>query len=841
MQGSWSKLDGGLAVVALGCGWLLGLSSPSSLAGAAAWSFAVFGVLYGLGAVVRRVTRADLGPGEVLTLGAVAWIAVTGPLIALGVASRGPLLVLAGVATAFAVYDIATRPLLPRRRPDAVRISLWALLALVLVVQLLGMVATRGNPFDDQVGYTALVRRLLDCGDLIEPFSFRRVSAYGGQTSLLALAALRGDVEATDLLDRGIFYAIAILVVIDLGKRRKLHPGALALVVVFVLGAWDMSINSAATWTGFCMFLAAYGFAARDDLSPRVSLALTFAACAGACTLRQNYLVPAGLFAALLLLQQVRIAAAGTSWRLALRDERRTILVTIGIAVAIVLPYMVAALISNGTFLYPLMTGTVSPDAPLRPLASTLGDELSFFLTTTLSAEPIRVWWVLAPLMVLARDPRTRRPWPLFLVSSVLGFVLLIHSFMLSDPGTLWRYAYGYMTPLAVAFVLEVSTRLPHGDTAEPPPQTLQLALVPSILVWLAVIAQLVAGRDLTAERIEISIQNVKAAVALGTNKSADGDLYRDMQAAIPAGGKVAVLIDDPYLLDFDRNEIFNLDLPGFASPAPGLPSYLGPERWRTYFLSLGIRYIAFVNTAYSTYLYRRNAWIDRMFAEGEIWRFMGARMIDTVDTFLALARSSTVLFDREGLVAIDLGTTAQPAPTTPDDPEPLRRDRFMRTLSETELGNKAWQLASRSNVVFKPDGLGPTELHMTEPMRGVHRIADVANLLTARGSSVPPYRWIADRTHVRLKGNGRHRLRIKAWADIDRLTTIPTLRLVVDGEDRGRVRATIDGTLELSSDVTCTGWCDAYLILSSLSEYWVPPEALRAAKLLELEWDKAP
>ncbi|MBA3540046.1 MAG: hypothetical protein H0T79_10490, partial [Deltaproteobacteria bacterium] len=304
------RLLAGVAVAAclVLVGGALGLISPRSLAGASGWSAVVLATLFGYGALGRRVLHVELGPGEQLAVGTIAWIAVTGVLLAVGVASRIPLLVLAAGGVGLAFHDLVTRARAAgdtgARWSPAVLV-LVALLGIYLLATIAGWVGSRGNPYDDHVAYTGLVKRVLDCGDLVEPFSFRRLSAYGGQTMLLALAGARGDVESIDLLDRGIFHAIAVLLVIDVIRRRKLNFAAGALIVFFMLSLWDLALNCASVWTGFTLFGAAYTFATREDMAPRTSLVLAFAACGAACTLRQNYLAPAGLFAALLLLGYV--------------------------------------------------------------------------------------------------------------------------------------------------------------------------------------------------------------------------------------------------------------------------------------------------------------------------------------------------------------------------------------------------------------------------------------------------------------------------------------------------------------------------------------------------------
>ena len=82
---------------------LLGLAAAAGLLwsfsalGSTAWALAVLGVLFGFGTLVQRAFRVELDLGELLGLGTVAWIFVTGLLLAVDAASRLPLLGLVGV------------------------------------------------------------------------------------------------------------------------------------------------------------------------------------------------------------------------------------------------------------------------------------------------------------------------------------------------------------------------------------------------------------------------------------------------------------------------------------------------------------------------------------------------------------------------------------------------------------------------------------------------------------------------------------------------------------------------------------------------------------------------
>jgi hypothetical protein len=834
----WNLAIAGALALATIAGGAVGLLYPRHLIGAASWSLVVVAALFGLGAAARRALGVALGPAEQIVVGTCAWIAASGALLALGLASRVPLLVLAGAGVLAALVDLRARAVAAgapaadaappgERFPYAVFLIL---LSIFLALNLLGTIGTRGNPADDQAAYTAFVRRVLDCGDLIEPFSFRRLSAYGGQTMLHALAALRGDVAAIDLLDRGIFQWIAVAAMLDLARRRRLPLGMTAVIVLVLVSLWDFHLNSGPMWAGFTCFFGAYALASREDLPVRARLVLALAALGAACTLRQNNLVPAGVFGLWLVAAHLREAARASSWRAAWAAERRTALLAVAAAAVVVVPYMIAAQRSSGTSLYPILPGTGNPAAPLRPAGGGLLEEASFFVSVIFAPEPIRVWWLLLPIMLLAKDARPLRPWRGFLISSGIGFVFLVHTFTLSDSWNMWRYAFGFITPLAMAFAIEAAA---PASEAAPRRAGFTLPAAATFLLWLALVVNLVETRQATARRFVSSLQDIRTGWVFGTEKR-DPRLrsYDDLQRAIPAGERIAVLLDDPWMLDYARHRIVNLDLPGFTAPAPGLPSFTTPAHWRAYLAAQGIRYVAFVRPDASTFLYRRASWRNRMYQEGELFQFMAAHMVDTLDALVALAGASTVLFDADGMVAIDLGPAAGPEPDR-GPPELARMDAFLRRISEEELGNQAWQLADRSNVVFKYEGDGPTGVIL--PTLEDHSRKGLWGMLA--GLDEPPHRWLLDRTRIRVLGTGREAVHARLWVRLERARGAPLVALTLGGKLLAEAYPDEAGKIAFDVPAPCTGWCDLYIDFSSTFDWWLTAEENGIAKLLEFTW----
>lgn len=848
------RLPLGLAIALGGlvlAGWGVGLSQPHTLIGSMGWSAASLSILFGLGLALRRGLGLRFWPGEVMLAGTTLWILAVGLLLPLGIASRTPLLVLGGLGSSWLLVELALSALAPppvtaeeaaARTPlEPLVLALLALLGAYLVFNVAGSMSNRGNPADDGVAYAGFMRRLLEAGNLEEPFSFRRLSAYGGQTALLALTALRGDYESLDILDRGLFQIISVLVLLDLIRRRRLHVVACALLIAFLLAQPEVRFNSAAHWTGIAVFLGVYGVATREDLSPRAMLIGVYALCGVACTLRQNFILPAGLFALFFSIQHVRAVAAeaGASggWRRAFVRERVALLWGLGAAGVLVLPYMVAAWQSNHTFLYPVLIGTGNPAAPLRPNGATFYDEIIFFIAIFLNSDPVRSWWILAPLLFMVRDLRPRRPLSAMLWASVVGLLYLTHSFMLSDAYNIWRYAAGYMTPLLQIFLLEMLVKVPlvRGGS----PLQIKLPALAHGLVLALALVQLVEFRNVVSGRMAGNLEEFDAARDNGTRRTTMRERsYRELQAAIPEGAHVAFMMDEAYRLDYARHHLYNLDLPGFAAPAPGLPSFLPTEVWRDYFHSLGIRYVAYIDGAYSSYLYRRRTWAINTYSDHGIWRFMATHVVDAGDALRRLAATSKVLYDKDGFVAVDLG------PVRPIDkaalaahyavPEMLREEAWLQEQLAREMHPGLWELMNRHDVAF--DDVLPIEF--TAPEHNLWEMFGVAQALKlAPPPPAQPVRWLLDRTHIRVHGEGRRRLQLEMFIDTNRLGTRPSVEVSIDGRELFLSRPMTDGKVSVDVVTECQGWCDVYLLVSSVGVTWQGASSIRSIRLDRFVW----
>jgi hypothetical protein len=145
-----------------------------------------------------------------------------------------------------------------------------------------------------------------------------------------------------------------------------------------------------------------------------------------------------------------------------------------------------------------------------------------------------------------------------------------------------------------------------------------------------------------------------------GTGAASDGEKqqYQEMQAAIPIGSTLLARVDKPYLLDFKRNSIYVADVPGAASPPPGLPMFRGADEIADYLLSVSVRYVAY---SYGDDAgFSRSSLIARQSPDSnKISRVEAMNIMDFGDALVELGRTRTHVYDDSANFVLDLAETA--------------------------------------------------------------------------------------------------------------------------------------------------------------------------------------
>jgi hypothetical protein len=569
---------------------------------ALAWGLVVLSSAVGFGASFARLALprlAPLGWGFEAALGFAIHIAIGGGLALAGLVSpvtANAVVALGVAALAWARWtgDARSRePVEPLRIAGAL-VLLAAMLACALACA--GKAAYRSvNPSDDWLAYLVFPAKLLQTGTLLEPFSWRRLTALGGQSYMHALLLAHGAPNRLGLFDGGL--CVAVLAGLASGWSRsgtRWRPESAlpALVVLFAFpirqNVDGAPLNVASQYSGAVFFLAMVRVldAARGSpLSWGRCLALALLGAAFS-SLRNNYMLPA--FVLMATWFAGRFAREVTRRR----DVAREAVGTMALAAAALAPWMALAYRSSGTPLYPVVQGNAAPEYFL-PSPATMRETVAFLVA--LNASPLRARAVLlaipaAFLLPWRRDTDAVRAAAVASLVSLVAVALVEASY--DDGHSVWRYCFGVEVATFMAVCLTAARVVVETDPRPTPRAGWAAALVGAAVVWLVVEHRAAAGRVFNGDARALAREWV-----YGPNARFEADSrarYREIQGAVPAGERLLVMLAEPYRLDFTRNDVECLDLPGGASPPPHLPVGAGPEAVASYLRGLGLRYVAF-------------------------------------------------------------------------------------------------------------------------------------------------------------------------------------------------------------------------------------------------------
>ncbi|MBA3454812.1 MAG: hypothetical protein H0T42_17120, partial [Deltaproteobacteria bacterium] len=539
------------------------------------------------------------------------------------------------------------------KRLFAVLIVLLALLQLVGGVAKLG-----GNVWDDDIAYTSFLKRLLDIGDMNEPFSFRRLGAYGGQIVLNGTASVRGSMSNIFLIDHGLCQGLSVLLVASYVRSKKIDGVWQALILVTLLMLPNTSINTASYYSGVAGFVALYRtivlFGQVTNIAEqRRYMAVAALLGAAICTLRQNYIPVVVFFLGFVLIVRLWTGARQNGLRVTWKVERGLWLVLIATTAIALAPYCIAAYRSNESFLFPLMAGTWNHGLKLTPYVWSWLQELEFFVWCCVEPHGIIVVVPLFCVLIIVKDDRPGSPLMSLFVASAVAFLILIHTFTSSDPQNLWRYAFGYSVALTMMLAAEVAPSPVNR-------RTLRLGWLARWVVLASLLFQVLETRTELRWRYRTIISDLKITISMDRKpRKTDvvADLYADLQRSIPPGARVMTMLDAAGYLDFTRNDILIIDMPGWCAWDPGYPSFAGADAVKAYFRSHGIRYVAYIEPDKSIALYRRDGWMQRLYMDNEVSRIMAAYLVDTIDVMRDLSYSHRILFQRDGHIVLDLET----------------------------------------------------------------------------------------------------------------------------------------------------------------------------------------
>ena len=548
-----------------------------------------------------------------------------------------------------------------KRRPSLTVGLGLAVLGTMAALQYVQAVAdTNFNIWDDNEAYRAFARQLLETGSIYDPFSYRRASAYSGQSIGHAMVLALADRERLHIFDGG----ICLLLLLGLVTGFRSYPRAGAWPAIATAGLFALTLlftphNLASELSGAVFFLALFRLLDDPhfrDAPPRLHTVLAGLMVAAVCSLRQNYMPMAVGFVGLHYLSLAAFPPAGT--------ERRAWLVhgaaVLGAVLVCILPWVILSIASTGTPFFPVIRGNVFPGYGFVGRCS-WAEFLRWALANLLYAYPLGTTSLLFLAgFLLPANGRTRALHAL-LFSSVGGFALMMYFFQGIDAAdSIGRYYFAFVVAYCIAVSLrafaEVSATRRAGGA---------LAAAASVAVALGL--HLVAARDTIRDVYQERITALDAFVRQrgpGVRPTDVEGLYRRVQESVPPGQSILVMVDHAYFLDWRRNRLFLDDLPASVAPGSVPPNFEGPEALAKFLHGLGIRYVAYTWGPPSPE-YQWEFWQHRFDlppspnGRGDFYKNTARFELDFFKALLAFHSSRKIVFHEAEMTVLDLETPA--------------------------------------------------------------------------------------------------------------------------------------------------------------------------------------
>lgn len=630
----------------------------ASFAATAAWGLVVLAAFVGWGGALGRFLfgdrRADAGLRA--AWGMALAIAAGGFASLLTIASRPAVFVFVGAGVLLACIDLfRERPRLDfgaaarycRQYPGST-LLLVLIVGAALVQYVASICNLRFNPNDDFIAYFPFARQILDQGTLFDPFSTRRVMSFGGHSLLQAIVLAGSAGFRLHLLDQGVCLLIAVMLIA--GVRTDPRPRyAVILALMLLLTFPDIRINTYAQMSGVVIFFGLYRtmvWLDEDETRrPIASAAVLALVASAACTLRSNYIAVA--------VPMVALSYAHLVWRSddRLRAVRETVYAA-GFSLIFLFPWMASSYQSSGTPLFPLLQGHFNPAFPMLQSPGNWREQLSDLFATVTQNRLMPAFGIVFLGGFLLPDRGSRRPLHALLLSSLIGWALLVHT-LASDIPSFERYVYGFL----IAAVLAVTTRI--GSPVTEPHRTRSLLIrtgrtiaAAGALAQLVYIAAPALGRH---QRLLLEIDVVARLPIRSPDRLPVARSYRAVQARVPENEPLLVMADYPFLFDFTRNAVYNIDTAAAVSPPPGFPYFRGPEAIATYLRGQSIRYLAFVPPESALSLYRIEFWESQRDDPQGFWHEQAPLYLDLFANIADLAASRKHLYTDRNLVLLDL------------------------------------------------------------------------------------------------------------------------------------------------------------------------------------------
>ncbi len=466
---------------------------------------------------------------------------------------------------------------------STVVVGTLGLMLLVQAILALGMVFP--NPCDDLLAYIPMAQRLVDTGQVIEPWSFRRLQHLGGQPFLQAFPIATfgyGAFAVTDTLTASAFLAGLFAA----GGFRRVSSRMCCVAVILAVPMLSVPRGNSATVLLAVPLLTA-GFLALRELRAALTagdgpLGHRWAAAGGlllaaGASLRAYIVLAAGAVLVIGIL-----TASKTSWR----ARVKTLSIGVATAIGATAGWALGSWQSSGTPAFPIIGGNVNPDIASSRDPGARGVLDNIEQTLTLLQVGTYGPYIVAVLAVLVLAIATRRWLPdarlIYIVGgATLGNIIVLATFLtLAADGDFPRYVFPIVAAPVVFYLHEAirGTESIDGIGRAASVRPL-LLLAPALLVFAFVFAPSLTPYESAYAVVRPGLgglsadgksHGVEAWVASPELRSD----YRQASQLLRGHGRAIAAVDRPYLLDYRTDDIESLDLVGWAAPGGDFPLF---------------------------------------------------------------------------------------------------------------------------------------------------------------------------------------------------------------------------------------------------------------------------
>src|ERR1035438_5406794 len=222
------------------------------------WGLVVLASFLGWGSAIRRAASLPETDWGLRCGWGMAFTAVLGGFLANLSLAASPVLIAMVAAGAFLAVLLCAHGLPAILKSRRSMLGCLAFLALILLVYAPTVDVHWSNPCDDDVAYFVFAKRLLDSGTLIEPFSQRRLAAYGGHSLLQAVVWAFGSQKTLSVLDGGLSVVVLAGMVFGYCRKVKASIGLAYLVAGLAVLLPVPRANSMSQAAGVVFFLALF-------------------------------------------------------------------------------------------------------------------------------------------------------------------------------------------------------------------------------------------------------------------------------------------------------------------------------------------------------------------------------------------------------------------------------------------------------------------------------------------------------------------------------------------------------------------------------------------------------